>query len=476
MRVLIPVVTFAVVFILYWMVRHDTAGLMSSAPPAMRDYAGIVLGVGFWLAAAWVATSLLTVTVLQFVRRRRTQNKLPKFLIDVGAMVIFFCAFLLILSQVFNYSLSGVLATSGVLAAVIGFAVQRTIADIIAGVSLNLEQSVKIGDWIELPNGLVGQAIEITWRTTHLYTRDGRLIVVPNSVLIGERFANFSAPQRYFRLARQVSIDYAVPPERVVGILQSAMKATPGVLDQPDPIVYIDECGDNGIVYSMNYWVADYPESFLISRHVVQTALAFLDRAGISTSYPHRDVMVLESKPRHIDHSIDVAPLLARIAFFRSFNPASLERLARDGKVHELPPDTVVVREGETGASLFVVIAGLLNVSKADERSGQRSVGRLVPGDVFGEMSLLTGAPRTATVTSAAPAILFEIGRDQIEPILAGHPEAIVALSDLMAQRAAINESILALWPQESRALATMGVAAFLRERINRFFGRATAR
>lgn len=476
MRVVIAILCLIVLFALAWAVQHDAAGLMSAMPPAARDYVGMVVGVGFWLAAAWVATALLRVTVLQLAKRGRAQNKLPKFLVDVGAIVIFFVAGLLILSQVFGYSLGGVLATSGVLAAVIGFAVQKTIADIIAGIALNLEQSMKIGDWIELPTGVIGQAVEITWRTTHLYTRDGRLVVVPNSTLIGGQFSNISAPQRFLRVTKRVEIDYNVPPPRVIGILQSAMKATAGVLEKPESIVYIDECAESGIVYSLNYWVADYPESFLISRQVLANALEFLDRAGISPVYPKRDITVFQAGTRHIDHRIDVAALLARISFFRFLSAEALQDLARECHVREIAPDTVVVHEGDAGTSLFVVIAGLLDVSKADERRGQQSVGRLMPGDVFGEMSLLTGAPRTATVTAAAHAILVEIGKSQIEPILTGHPEAIAALSELMAQRAAINESILALWPQESRAIATMGVAGFLRERITRFFGRALPR
>jgi small-conductance mechanosensitive channel/CRP-like cAMP-binding protein len=474
MRAIAPLLAFVFVLGVYWMVGHDTAGMMSMAPPEARHFILIFVGVVFWLTTAWALTSLLTVTVLQIAQRRRTQNKLPKFLVDVAAMVIFFGAGLVIISQVFEQSLAGVLATSGVLAAVIGFAVQRTIADVIAGIALNVEQPFKIGDWIELPSGVVGQAVEITWRTTHLYTRDGRLIIVPNAMLIGDRFANFSAPQRYFRVARKIEIDYNIPPERAVGILQSAMVSTPGVLEQPEPIIYIDECGANGIVYSMNYWVPDYPESFPISREVVAQAVRFLDRAGISPVYPHQDVTLFEAGPRRIEHKVDVAPLLARTPFFQPLAEDAVKRLAEHGLVREFPAGTVVVREGEAGDSLFVVIAGMLDVSKSDDRKGPRSVGRLGPGEIFGEMSLLTGAPRGATVRTSTHSLLFEIGKAQLQPVLADSPDAIVALSDLMAQRAAINESVLALWPDEQRNIATLGVAAFLRERISRFFGRAT--
>jgi len=472
-RLAAPFICFALILALAWGVDHDAMGIMSALPAGAAPYAWTVTRIAAWLAAAWIAAALFGAVVWQFARRRTAQNKLPKLLIDVGRLVIFFGAALAIVSQVFNQPLGGLLATSGILAAIIGFSVQKTIADVVAGVGLNVEQSIKLGDWIEASPGAIGKVIEVTWRTTHLETIDGRLIVIPNSTLISGPFTNLNAPQRWMRTSKTVEIEYEVPAERVIQILQSAMAATEGVLAYPAPEVYIDKCADNGVVYNMHFWVADYPDTFRVSRAVVINALKFLDQANISPVYPKTDVMLIEPFQRHIDRRVDVAGILRRMPFFAAFEAETVETLAHGGHLREFAPETVIVREDEAGSSLFVVIEGLLEVTKRVAGKPDRRVGRLVPGEIFGEMSLLTGAQRSATVTAATHASLLEIDKRQIEPVLTSHPEAIAALGQLVAGRAAANESILALWPEERQEIARLGVAAFLRAKIGEFFGRA---
>lgn len=476
MRLATPFIFLLIALALVWAVDNG-AGIISILPPGTGSYVSIIVQMAAWLAGAWLATALFGAIVWQFARRRtaQKQTKLPQLLIDVGRLVIFFCAGLAIVSQVFDQPLGGLLATSGVAAAIIGFSVQKTIADVVSGIGLNIEQSVKLGDWIQAGHGEneVGRVVEVTWRTTHLETFDGRLIVIPNSTLISGPFTNWSAPQRYMRTSKTVEIEYEVPSERVLDILQAAMVATEGVLAYPEPDVYIDNLAPNGIDYSMHFWVADYPDTFSVARDVLVNALKFLDQAGISPVYPKTDVMLIEPFQRHIDRRIDVAGLLRRMPFFAAFEAGALATLARDGHQRDFPAQGVVVREGDPGSSLFVVIEGVLDVTKKVAGRPERRLGRLVPGEIFGEMSLLTGADRSATVTAATRAVLLEIDKRQIEPMLATHPEAIAALGQLVAGRAAANESLLAIWPEERQEIARMGVAAFLLAKMGQFFGRA---
>ncbi|MGH7035707.1 MAG: cyclic nucleotide-binding domain-containing protein [Stellaceae bacterium] len=475
MRLTAPLIFLLIALALVWTVDHDAGGVVSFLPSGAGSYISIVLQIAAWLAGAWLATALFGAIVWQFARRRtaQKQNKLPQLLIDVGRLAIFFCAGLAIVSQVFNQPLGGLLATSGVAAAIIGFSVQKTIADVVSGIGLNIEQTLKLGDWIEAGHGEVGRVVEVTWRTTHLETFDGRLIVIPNSTLISGPFTNWSAPQRFMRTSKTVEIEYEVPSERVLDILQAAIVATGGVLAYPEPDVYIDTLADNGIVYSMHFWVADYPDTFSVARDVLVNALKFLDQAGISPVYPKTDVMLIEPFQRHIDRRIDVAGLLRRMPFFAAFEAEAQAALARDAHLRDFPAQGVVVHEGDPGASLFVVIEGVLDVTKKVAGRPERRLGRLVPGEIFGEMSLLTGADRSATVTAATRAALLEIDKRQIEPMLATHPEAIAALGQLVAGRAAANESLLAIWPEERQEIARMGVAAFLLAKMGQFFGRA---
>jgi small-conductance mechanosensitive channel/CRP-like cAMP-binding protein len=465
-------IEFLIIAVVYGMVRTDATGGMAMLSEVARDEVTTAAGIIFWLGAARLANAVLARAILHYARRRRSGTQLPKLMIDVGKLFVYFVAILIIISEVFERSLSGLLATSGFLAALIGLAVQKTIADAFAGIALNADNAIKLGDWIQTSTAVTGRVTEITWRATHLETIDGHQVVIPNSMLVANQFTNLNSPYRHFRVTKTLRMDYSVPAERVILILQSAMEATEGVLREPPPQVLIEDGLDAGVLYSMNYWVLDYVQSFRISRQVMINALKFVDRAGLAPSLPRQDVAVIEAAPRRIEAGIDVHTVLRRTPFFRAFEQPALEQIERDVHLRELPPATVVVREGEAGSSLFIVVAGLLEAS-IQTPAETRVVGKLAPGDVFGEMSLLTGAARSATITARTHATLLEIHKDQLGPVLADRPDLIAELSRLQAARLVNNEGVLSLSPEEQREVRAVGMAAFLGQRIKRFFGRA---
>ena len=153
----------------------------------------------------------------------------PKLLIDVGGLIILLAAIVGILAYVFHQSLGGLLATSGVMAAMIGFAMQRTLSDIFSGIALNAEHSFAIGDWLVTSTGITGKVVEHTWRAVHLVTIDGRSVVVPNSMVISSQLINLNAPERHFRQREPICLEYSIPGERAVSILETAMAMTEGV-------------------------------------------------------------------------------------------------------------------------------------------------------------------------------------------------------------------------------------------------------
>src|SRR5271170_3481951 len=158
-----------------------------------------------------------------------------------------------------------------------------------------------VGHWIEIGSGVTGKVLDANWRAVHLVTIEGRAVVVPNSVLINNQFINLNAPHRYFRLKKTICLDYSVPTDRIMPIFQAAMEATEGVLKEPKSIVLIDECNDRGVVYSLNFWVPDYPDSFPISRQVVVSALKFLDHSALAPAYPKRDIAISAATSRQLE-------------------------------------------------------------------------------------------------------------------------------------------------------------------------------
>jgi small-conductance mechanosensitive channel/CRP-like cAMP-binding protein len=469
MRILIRAIAVIAVIGL-WRLLREQPDLAETLPDWARDGLPHATGILFWLAVASLAAAILRALILRHARGLGGQGKLPVLLIDLSWALVYFAAVLLIVSQVFGQSLTGLLATSGVAAAIIGLAVQRTISDLLAGIALNIGQGgIKLGDWIGTPDGHIGRVTEISWRATHLVMRDDTLLVVPNSSLVQNRFQNFNAPHPYFRVTRKISAGYDAPPERVMLIFAAAMAATEGVLAEPGPQVQIDNCGDSGIVYNLNFWVPGYPQSFGIATAVTVSALKFLDQAGYSCPFPQMDVTLMKAGKRGIEHKIDRAAILYRVPLFRPFG-AEAFALLEQGAVEQVhPAGAEIVREGAEGRSLFVVVAGLLEVLRAPTGVETR-LARLGAGDVFGEMSLLTGAPRSATVRAVTDVVVLEIAKDTLDPVLALQPDAVEEMSRLQAARMANNLNVLVFSPADREEIDRLGVARFLRDKIVRFF------
>jgi small-conductance mechanosensitive channel/CRP-like cAMP-binding protein len=471
MRLLLRVLLVVVFGAAYWLSLNGPLGVLRAIP--FETTIKVFVGVVFWFAAAWLVTEILRTFVVYQARREGVETHLPRLLFDIGGIVVFFCAGLIVVSQVFGLALSGLLVTSGIIAAAAGFALQPTATDLIAGIALNFrEGTMKLGDWVQVANGITGMVTQITWSDTHLRTLDDRMVVIRNSRLVELQLINYNAPTRAFQARLKIVVGYEAPPERVAAILETAMRAVAAVPAEPKPYVVIEELTENGVAYALYYYVADYPDAQFITHHVAVNALKFLDQAGFAPAYAKREYYdaVGARAERSIERRIDIAAILRRVPLFDSFGAAEIGELAHLLTLHSAKPGTVVVTEGDPGASLFVVVSGLLDVLKQTENGDQRKVGLLAPGQVFGEWSLLTGAMRSATVTAAADTGLIEITKEQLEPILNGHPEILAELSRIEAERSAANVSAMAFTPDERQEIARLGMASFLRQKIMRFF------
>jgi small-conductance mechanosensitive channel len=259
-RFTVPAAFLAAMVALYLIFRQGSG----SATVGLREDLLLAAQTGIWLGAAWLGKRLLTAAVMSYSARKVRSGTTTlligggsQLLIDVGTAILFAAAVLGIVAVVYHLPLGGLLATSGVLAALIGFAIQRMIADVFSGLALNLELPFAVGDWIETATGLAGQVLIANWHAVHLVTIEGRAVVVPNSVLANNQFTNLNAPERYFRTRKTITLDYSVPSDRVIPIFQAAMEATEGVPAVPQSVVLIDECSDRGVVYSLNFWVPD---------------------------------------------------------------------------------------------------------------------------------------------------------------------------------------------------------------------------
>lgn len=415
----------------------------------------LAAGTAFWLCLAWAAARLAALLLAQH----------PKLLSDLIGAALFVAAGVVVTQLVFELPATGLIATSSVLIAVLGFALRNTLGDIFSGIALGMESPYAIGDWIEATEGCAGRVTGISWRSTRLVTRDGVALVVPNSLIAGHRIAVYgSGAAGRYRAQVLVPVDPTVPAARARRLLLAAAmeagRAQPGF----EPDVVLVDVAQGQALYAVRFHVPDYGAEMRWRDAVAGAAQAALQRAGLDFARPGREVGAGRSWQPPAPAS--PARLLGSIDLFHPFTAEEREALAATMAEVVLAPGEAVMRRGEQGDSLFLLAEGVLEVRIANADGAEVPVDRLHPGAVFGEMSLLTGQPRSATILALTDALAFRLTREDIDPVLRARPALLEGLTAIMAARQARNRVV----PGSTRAAPAAPTREDILARLKSFF------
>ena len=317
-----------------------------------------------------------------------------------------------------------------------GFALQNTLSDVFSGIALNMEHPFRQGDWIRLDTGLEGEVVEINWRATHLRSRHDTEIVQPNSSMATARIINFHYPDVSYAFNVQVRVAYKVPPARVKSTLKAAALACEHIKRHPGPIPRILSFEDSFVMYDLKVWVSDFSKHPDHVDDLMTSIWEHMRWAGITAAFPQRDIHIFEEKERDETDSLAVGELLDRVDLFASLEMEEKNELASKLEQRHIRPGQQIVQQGVEGSSLYVVAEGLMEVRvRFDEDGPDRKVAQVGPGDFFGEMSLLTGAPRSATVVTLTDSVIYKIEKVHLEPILKARPLIAESLVSLLSLR-----------------------------------------
>ena len=395
-----------------------------------------------WIAGGWLVSGLIQTLVWPRLEKRLAYPP-PKLLQNIVTSVIILTIAMAIFGFVLNAPISGLVAGSSVVAAVIGLAVTRMIADVFSGVALSVERSYVLGDWLEIEmrsrpgSSMVGQVVEVNWRATRLKTKADEIVIIPNSELARTKFINFSAPQRHYRAEVQVPLSHNVSPDRAKRILMAAVVHTAGVMEEPKPQIVLKKFEPRGVVWCLWFWVADYSQNTQVTKAVQENVLNYLQVAGIELSYNRVDQRLIPLEEPEQGQDVPKTALLKRIDLFAIMGEQPLTRIAQAMQRHEFEEQEFIVSQGEAGSSLFVVEEGLVSVLVKDGNGRHRWVAHIPPGGFFGEMALLTGESRTAAVQAETQVICYEIDKEILMPIFQESPELLEKVGELMAARKA---------------------------------------
>jgi len=212
-------------------------------------------GIIWWVLGAWLIKSLLDLVLRRTIFPDNDEPHARRLFADLAAMLIYVLAFFGMLGSVFHQPISTFLATSGVLAIILGLALQNTLGDVLAGLAINIERPFGAGDWIAVGDQALGQVIQVNWRATRLRTWSHDMLVIPNSIVTKAVVTNHSRPHGPHHCLLRVKVDIGVPPPGVIAMLLAVAHGSPAMAHDTVPLAYACEFSDSVVVYELTFAV-----------------------------------------------------------------------------------------------------------------------------------------------------------------------------------------------------------------------------
>ncbi|HEV3469545.1 MAG TPA: mechanosensitive ion channel family protein [Pyrinomonadaceae bacterium] len=421
---------------LYLLSRFDdhplSTGFMT-APQDGYEWAMRLVSVLFWVSVAFVAVRALNEFVF-FVFRKRKGYEAPSLMRDLFSLVAYVTCLAVILKFHFaDLSFGALLSGSALLGIILGLALQDTLGNLFAGISLHADKPFQVGDVLSVSQ-FTGVVESITWRAVKIKTFQNHTVLVSNATIAKE---NFEVCPRDNANARIVffSAAYHDSPVRVIHAVREAVRECENVLRYMTPVVRMRGYGESGIDYEVKYWLSDYARYNDTDALVRQRIWYAFRRAGLTFPFPVRTVY-MQQEATDGDGIESLTERLSAVDIFAPLSSDELGSLAANACGRVFAPGETIIRAGDSGSSMFVVHRGSVDV-RVDQNGQTKTLKRLREGDFFGEMGLFTGEPRTANVVAAEETEVLEIDHEAMRSLLENNPDLVESLSHTINERRA---------------------------------------
>ena len=373
---------------------------------------------------------------------RRHGAEAPKLLQQVFAFAVFCIAITVVLKVAYGFHVDTFIAGSGIIAVVIGFAMQETLANIISGIALQFGKPFAVGDWL-IVDTKRAEVIEMNWRSTKLRTNDDYYLDIPNKAIVSHTIVNLSYPTKVHSNRIRIGFEYSVPPNRVREILQRATANAAGVLEFPPPKVFLKDFGDSAIIYEIKYSLDDERRFNDIEDGIRTNVWYEARRAGLAIPFPMRTVEIRRPAAHMGELTTDLREQLAHQEILSPLDDAQKDRLLEHARICRFGRGEKVIRQDSEGCSMFVIVHGEADVV-IHANGTDTTVATLRAGEAFGEMCLLTGEKRSATVVAKTDCDLWEIDRAHLQPLIQENAALAERLSEMLARRRMATDDALA--------------------------------
>lgn len=431
---------FAALFGLAWYVLGRFVGVL---PEGANDQQKMSHAAGEWvrtlvsivalMSLAFVAVRALNEVVF-FLFRKRKGYEAPALMRDLFSLILYVTAGAVILSFTLKVSFAALLPGSALLGIILGLALQDTLGNLFSGISLHADKPFQVGDVITVGKH-TGSVMSITWRAVKIKTFSNHIVLVSNSSIAKESIE--VCPQNG-QNARYVlfSTLYTDSPVKVMHAVREAVREADNVLRYITPVVRIRGLGESGVEYEVKYWLSDYSRYNDTDALVRQRIWYAFRRGGFTFPFPTRTLYMEQPSAQNGDARTaeTLAELLSAVDIFSPLTADELNALAGASTNRVFAPGETIIRAGDSGASMFVVGRGSVDV-RVDSNGTPRTIKRLGEGAFFGEMALFTGEPRTANVVASEETEVIEIGHEAMRGLFQTNPDLVEALSHTINER-----------------------------------------
>jgi CRP-like cAMP-binding protein len=330
-----------------------------------------------------------------------------------------------------------ILTASSVLAAVVGFALQETLGNIFSGLSLSLGHPFEPGDWIR--SGVhLGRVKGIAWRATTIVTRANERLEIPNSVIAKDTLYNYATGAVCDEIS--IGLSYGVPPNHVREVVLSVLRDVPQIMHTRPPEVLAWNYADFSIQYRIKYWISDYGVQEYVRDRVASSLWYALRRHSIEIPFPTRTVNVHDAGRDEIEHADagferELMHDLRQVDWLRGLNDEELRMLVPSVDVRQFGAGEMLIRQGEQGESMFIFRSGTAEFFAHTPDGQTRHLGNYVRGDFTGEMALMTGEPRSASVRATTDVEVIEMDREGLTSLFKERPDVAAAIGAIIAAR-----------------------------------------
>ncbi len=411
------------------------------------------------------------------VALKAIRQRPPRIMRDLLSALAYLVVAITLLSRS-GVDLTGVVATSAVITAVIGFSLADTLGNIMGGMALQMERAISVGDWVKV-DALEGQVREISWRQTSIETRDWDTVVIPNSVLmkgqvtpLGRRLGEPCQHRRWIYF----NVDFRYSPTAVIDAVEAALRdeIVANVARQPAPHCLLLDFRESYAAYAARYWLTDMALTDPTDSVVRARIYYALRRAGIPLSIPARTHFVskVNETRRERKQQLEIesrGEKLRQVELFHNLNEEEGRELAARLHVAPFMHGETITRQGAEAHWLYIITRGAAEVSI--EVGGIREkISTLGEGDFFGEMGMMTGAPRAATVVALTDVECYQLDKDNFHDILRRRPEIAEDISHVLARRRLELEALRGELTDEAMRLQMHHTQGALLSRIRHFF------